>query len=106
MDLLLFSGGRDANSDGLDLEVVQVDVGKYGRIVVDPSTFHTTSQQSIYAIGDVIGPPGLGIIITPVNGPLITNCSTHLVLLTHPYNTHFNLLLSTSVSPTPSAFLY
>lgn len=55
VDLLLFSGGRDANSDGLDLDVVAVEVGKYGRIVVDQSTFHTTSSQSIYAIGDVIG---------------------------------------------------
>ena len=29
VDLLLFSGGRDANSDGLDLDVVNVEVSSW-----------------------------------------------------------------------------
>ena len=58
VDLLLYSGGRNANSEGLSLEAVNVNTTKYGRIVVD-KTFRTTSPQSIFAIGDVIGPPGL-----------------------------------------------
>mmetsp|Transcript_4100 Transcript_4100/g.4230 ORF Transcript_4100/g.4230 Transcript_4100/m.4230 type:complete len:468 (+) Transcript_4100:32-1435(+) len=58
VDLVLYSGGRNANSEGLGLEQVNVNTTKYGRVVVDKA-FHTTSQHSIYAIGDVIGPPGL-----------------------------------------------
>jgi NAD(P) transhydrogenase len=58
VDLVLYSGGRNANSEGLELEAVNVSTSKYGRIVVDKA-FRTTSSKSIYAIGDVIGPPGL-----------------------------------------------
>ena len=58
VDLVLYSGGRNANSEGLGLESVNVSTTKYGRIVVD-QTFRTTSRCNIYAIGDVIGPPGL-----------------------------------------------
>ena len=58
VDLVLYSGGRNANSEGLELEAVNVSTSKYGRIVVDKA-FRTTSSKSIFAIGDVIGPPGL-----------------------------------------------
>lgn len=58
VELVLYSGGRNANSEGLCLDSVNVNTTKYGRIVVDKA-FHTTSPQSIFAIGDVIGPPGL-----------------------------------------------
>ena len=58
VDLVLYSGGRNANSEGLDLDAVNVSTTKYGRIVVDKA-FRTTSSKSIFAIGDVIGPPGL-----------------------------------------------
>ena len=58
VDIVLYSGGRNANSEDLCLDSVQINTTKYGRIVVDKA-FHTTSSQSIYAIGDVIGPPGL-----------------------------------------------
>ena len=34
VDLLLFSGGRDANSDGLDLDVVDVEVSSWVKRVV------------------------------------------------------------------------
>ena len=59
VDLVLYSGGRDANSGGLTLENVAVETSKYGRIIVDPSSYKTTSfdnvGQHIYAIGDVMG---------------------------------------------------
>jgi pyruvate/2-oxoglutarate dehydrogenase complex dihydrolipoamide dehydrogenase (E3) component len=58
VDLVLYSGGRDANSEGLGLEAVGVSTKKYGRIAVD-KTYKTTSPKSIYAVGDVTGPPGL-----------------------------------------------
>ena len=58
VDLVLYSGGRNANSEGLELDTVNVSTTKYGRIVVDKA-FRTTSNKSIFAIGDVIGPPGL-----------------------------------------------
>ena len=58
VDLCLYSGGRDSNSDGLGCDDVGVRVGRFGRILVDTS-LHTTSNFSIYAVGDVIGPPAL-----------------------------------------------
>ncbi len=58
VDCLLYSGGRDANSEGLGCDDVGVELLKYGRIKVD-GTCRSTSQFPIYAIGDVIGPPGL-----------------------------------------------
>jgi NAD(P) transhydrogenase len=58
VDIFLYSGGRDSNSDNLGLENVAVSIGKYGRIIVD-TNFKTTSNLLIYAVGDVIGPPML-----------------------------------------------
>lgn len=58
IDLVLYSGGRDANSEDLGLEKVGIKTSKYGRIQVDQS-FAASKTKSIYAIGDVIGPPGL-----------------------------------------------
>ena len=58
VDLILYSGGRDANSEGLGLDAVGVKLGKYGRIEVDEN-FSTTAKSntgySIFAIGDVMG---------------------------------------------------
>ena len=59
VDLLLYSSGRDANSEGLGLDAVGVTLGSYGRIAVDSRTYRTSSPCAIYAVGDVIGPPGL-----------------------------------------------
>lgn len=59
VDIFLYSGGRDSNSDNLGLEAVGVNIGKYGRILVDSSFKTTSSTASIYAVGDVIGPPML-----------------------------------------------
>lgn len=59
IDIFLYSGGRDCNSVNLGLENVDVDVGKYGRILVDKKFKTTSKKNSIYAVGDVIGPPML-----------------------------------------------
>ncbi|CAM9702592.1 unnamed protein product, partial [Chrysoparadoxa australica] len=53
VDLVLYSGGRDANSGSIDCEAVGVGVGKYGRIEVDEN--YRTANSDIFAIGDVIG---------------------------------------------------
>ena len=55
VDMVLFSSGRDANSDGMGVENLGVSVGKYGRIVVDKLL--RTTRDSVFAIGDVIQPP-------------------------------------------------
>merc|ERR1712146_497200 len=57
IDLLLLSSGRDANSDKIDCDEVGVKIGKYGRILVDQN--YQTANPNIFAVGDVIGPPGL-----------------------------------------------
>ncbi len=53
-DTVLFAAGRSANTDGLGLEAVGVDLDSRGRIVVDQS--FRTSADGIYAAGDVLGP--------------------------------------------------
>lgn len=58
VDLVLYSAGRNANSEGLGLETVQCSIGKYGRIVIDQH-HRTTAVSEVFAVGDVIGPPGL-----------------------------------------------
>ena len=60
VDLVLYSGGRDANSEGLGLENVDVGIGKFGRILTDErcrciSPCGAPSVTSVYAIGDCIG---------------------------------------------------
>jgi NAD(P) transhydrogenase len=52
---LLYSGGREANTDGLALDRLGVRLGPRGRPVVD--TWFRTTVRHIYAVGDVIGPP-------------------------------------------------
>lgn len=56
-DRVLLAVGRIPNTQGLGLAEAGVDIGKGGRIVVD-NHFRTT-QQGIYAIGDVIQGPML-----------------------------------------------
>ena len=65
-DLVLYSGGRDANSEKIGCENVGVEVGKYGRIRVDPD--FRTANPRIFAIGDVIGPPGEALGLGVVGG--------------------------------------
>jgi len=56
--MVLYSGGRNANSEGLGCENVNVKLGVRGRINVKGASFQT-SNPLVHAIGDVIGPPGL-----------------------------------------------
>ncbi|HEV2296325.1 MAG TPA: Si-specific NAD(P)(+) transhydrogenase [Tepidisphaeraceae bacterium] len=56
---LLYCAGRSGNTRGLGLEALGISTGKYGHVEgVDPRTFRT-AVRSIYAAGDVIGPPAL-----------------------------------------------
>ncbi len=54
---LLYTLGRNANTEGLNLDRIGVKLGKRGRIDVD-SDFRT-SVGNIFAAGDVIGAPSL-----------------------------------------------
>ena len=56
-DLLLFAEGREGASAELQCDAVGVEVGKRGYLSVNESL--QTTVGSIYAIGDIIGPPGL-----------------------------------------------
>ncbi|MES9960076.1 MAG: Si-specific NAD(P)(+) transhydrogenase [Sedimenticola sp.] len=56
-DLLLWANGRSGNTAGMNLESVGVEVNRRAQIEVDKS--YQTSQPHIYAVGDVVGPPGL-----------------------------------------------
>lgn len=56
-EVMLFSGGRLANTESLGLEQIGVEVGRRGRPVVNDN-FQTTLDP-IYAVGDVIGFPSL-----------------------------------------------
>jgi NAD(P) transhydrogenase len=59
-DKLLFAAGRLGNIEDLGLEEAGVEVDARNRIVVD-ETYRTTAE-SIYAAGDVIGPPALASV--------------------------------------------
>jgi NAD(P) transhydrogenase len=59
-DKVLFASGRVGNSEGLGLEEAGVEVDERNRIIVD-ETFRTTAE-SIYAAGDVVGPPALASV--------------------------------------------
>lgn len=55
---VMFAAGRQSNTEGLGLEKIGIEFGKYGAIKVDPHTYQTTAPN-VYAVGDVIGFPGL-----------------------------------------------
>jgi pyruvate/2-oxoglutarate dehydrogenase complex dihydrolipoamide dehydrogenase (E3) component len=55
---LYSAGGRDGNSEGLNLDAVNVTTGRYGRIIVD-DTYKTSSPLNIFAVGDINGLSGL-----------------------------------------------
>jgi NAD(P) transhydrogenase len=59
-DKVLFASGRIGNIEGLGLEAAGVAVDDRNRIVVDEQ--FRTSADSIYAAGDVIGPPALASV--------------------------------------------
>jgi NAD(P) transhydrogenase len=56
-DCLLFCNGRSGNTSELGLESVNIAVN--GRSQLDVNENYETSCEGIYAIGDVIGSPGL-----------------------------------------------
>jgi NAD(P) transhydrogenase len=56
-EVLLYAGGRIANTEALDLERIGVELGRNGRPVVNEH-FQTTVPH-VYAAGDVIGFPAL-----------------------------------------------
>jgi NAD(P) transhydrogenase len=59
-DKVLFASGRVGNIEGLGLDEAGVQVDDRNRIVVDQE-FRTTAE-SIYAAGDVVGPPALASV--------------------------------------------
>ncbi len=56
-DIVLWANGRTGNTQGLGLEALGVSVDHRGQIAVDDC--FRTSVPSLYAAGDVIGPPAL-----------------------------------------------
>ncbi len=57
-DAVLICMGRGPNTKDLQLEKAGVETDSRGFIPVDPKSFRT-NQGHIFAVGDVIGPPGL-----------------------------------------------
>ncbi|HEX2349435.1 MAG TPA: FAD-dependent oxidoreductase [Ktedonobacterales bacterium] len=53
-DAVLFAAGRRANTDGLGVEDVGIQLDRHGRIIVDSE--YRTSVDGIYAAGDVVAP--------------------------------------------------
>jgi NAD(P) transhydrogenase len=51
---VLFAAGRVANTDGLGLDVVGVEIDRRGRIVID--RYFQTTCPGVYAVGDAVGP--------------------------------------------------
>lgn len=56
-DYLLWAQGRSGNTDSLGLEAIDIAVNSRKQLDVDTS--YRTSIEHIYAVGDVIGQPGL-----------------------------------------------
>ncbi|HEX8487340.1 MAG TPA: Si-specific NAD(P)(+) transhydrogenase [Propionibacteriaceae bacterium] len=56
-EVVMYSAGRQGNTDRLNLERAGLEADKRGRLVVDDS--YATSVPHIYAVGDVIGFPAL-----------------------------------------------
>ena len=56
-DALLWANGRSGNHEDLGLDVLGIEVDSRGNIAVDD--LFRTQFPHIYAVGDIIGPPGL-----------------------------------------------
>jgi NAD(P) transhydrogenase len=59
-ETVLYAAGRAGNTEGLGLDVVGVKLDARGRIIVDDQ--YRTTVPTIYAAGDVIGPPALASV--------------------------------------------
>ena len=56
-DLLLWANGRTGNTDGMNLEAIGIVPNQRGQIEVNEH--YQTPVPSVFAVGDVIGPPAL-----------------------------------------------
>ena len=56
-DIFLWANGRAGNTESLNLEAVGLQANSRGQLDVDK--YYRTLTKGIYAVGDVIGPPGL-----------------------------------------------
>jgi NAD(P) transhydrogenase len=56
-DYLLWANGRTGNTQDMGLEDLGIDVNHRGQIEVNGS--YQTALPHVYAVGDVVGPPGL-----------------------------------------------
>lgn len=56
-DSLLWANGRSGNTDGFGLETLGIEINSRGQVVVNDR--YQTSHSHIYAVGDVMGYPGL-----------------------------------------------
>jgi len=56
-DIFFFAAGRESCSDHLGLERVGIEINN--RKAINVNKYFQTSVRSIYAVGDVIGPPAL-----------------------------------------------
>lgn len=56
-DVLLWANGRTGNSQDMGLEALGVGIDHRGHVTVNEH--YQTSLSHIYAVGDVVGPPGL-----------------------------------------------
>jgi NAD(P) transhydrogenase len=56
-DILLWANGRTGNTDDLSLDNIGLAADSRGQLKVDDR--YATAVPSIYAVGDVIGPPAL-----------------------------------------------
>ncbi len=69
-DALLVATGREPNTAGLGLTHVGVEVGSDGEVVVDE--FLQTSNQRIYAAGDVTGAPQF-VYVAGLHGSIVAD---------------------------------
>jgi NAD(P) transhydrogenase len=56
-EVVMYSAGRQGNTDRLNLDMAGLEADKRGRLVVDEN--YATAVPHIYAVGDVIGFPAL-----------------------------------------------
>ena len=97
VDTILYATGRVPNVNGLGLEVLHIEQGKDGAIVVN--TDYQTNVPSIYALGDVtarlqLTPVALGeamVLVDYLFGPLAGKTARHMsyqfiptAVFTHP----------------------
>lgn len=59
-ETLLYAVGRQGNTAGLNLDAVGIHIDDRGRVPVDQS--YRTARPNVYAVGDVIGFPGLASV--------------------------------------------